>query len=181
VRAAAYTRTGRDSALAQHMPFEPKALAPSGSGPEASHSAFEVAAAGGMTVLEAPSGLMHTEGLSSAFTRTGRKPLWLRLSPEDRDPVLSRICLMRPAWLYGPRDARPNRCPGTSSRHMSLPFAGPEMALDAVMPMRHEPKPPAWLPGRSRGEDAGDMPREGRRRVILRTLDSNEAMHWSGT
>lgn len=68
------------------MQFEPKALAPSGSGPEASHSAFEVAASGGVTVLEAPSGLMHTEGLSSAFTRMGRKPHWLRLGPEDRDP-----------------------------------------------------------------------------------------------
>ncbi len=68
------------------MPFEAKALVPSGSGPETLHAAFENAAAGGVTVLEAPSGHVLTEGLASAFRRRGRRPLWLRLGPEDRDP-----------------------------------------------------------------------------------------------
>jgi DNA-binding SARP family transcriptional activator len=68
------------------MPFEPKALLPSGSGPEAVHSAFVDAASGGVTVLQAPSGHLLTEGLASAFTQLGRNPFWLRLGPEDRDP-----------------------------------------------------------------------------------------------
>lgn len=79
------------------MPFEPKALVPSGSGPEASHSAFEDAATGGVTVLEAPSGHMLTEGLASAFRRTGRNPLWLRLGPEDRDPGTFLVSLVTAA------------------------------------------------------------------------------------
>ena len=72
--------------MAERMPFEPKALMPSGSGPEVSHRAFEDAAAGGVTVLEAPSCHVLTEGLASAFTQMGRSPLWLRLGQEDRDP-----------------------------------------------------------------------------------------------
>jgi DNA-binding SARP family transcriptional activator len=77
---------GQILGLAGHMPFEPKTLVPSGSGPEALPSAFESAVAGGVTVLEAPSGYVLSEGLASAFARMGRNPLWLRLGPEDRDP-----------------------------------------------------------------------------------------------
>ena len=79
--------------LAEHMPFEAKALAPSGSDPDAMHSAFDDAAAGGVTVLEAPAGHVLTEGLASALTGAGRPPLWLRLEPEDRDPATFLVSL----------------------------------------------------------------------------------------
>jgi DNA-binding SARP family transcriptional activator len=79
------------------MPFEAKALVPSGSDPEALNNAFEDAAADGVAVLEAPSGHVLTEGLASAFTRTGRHPLWLRLGPEDRDPATFLVSLVTAA------------------------------------------------------------------------------------
>ena len=83
------------------MPFEPKALVPSGSGPEASHSAFEDVAAGGVTVLEAPPGHVLTEGLASALTRMGRNPVWLRLGQEDRDPGTFLVSLVAAAQRSG--------------------------------------------------------------------------------
>jgi DNA-binding SARP family transcriptional activator len=79
------------------MPFEPKALVPAESGPEASHSAFEDAAADGVTVLEAPSGHVLTEGLAAALTRMGRNPIWLRLGQEDRDPGTFLVSLVAAA------------------------------------------------------------------------------------
>ena len=57
--------------LAEDMPFEAKALAPSGSDPEALHGAFEDAAAGGVAVLEAPSGHVLAEGLAMRNGRSG--------------------------------------------------------------------------------------------------------------
>ena len=75
----------------------PKTLAPCGSGPEALHTAFERAAAGGVAVLEAPSGHVLTEGLTSALARVGRNPLWLRLGPEDRDPGTFLVSLVAAA------------------------------------------------------------------------------------
>jgi hypothetical protein len=83
------------------MPFEAKALAPSGSDPEAIHSAFADAATGGVAVLEAPSGHVLTEGLASALTSAGRVPLWLRLEPEDRDPATFLVSLAAAARRAG--------------------------------------------------------------------------------
>lgn len=83
------------------MPWEAKALMPSGSGPEALHGAFEDAAGGGITVLAAPSGNVLTEGLASALTRLGRHPLWLRVSPGDRDPgafLVSVVAAAQRSW-----------------------------------------------------------------------------------
>ena len=57
------------------------------------HGAFEDAAADGVTVLEAPSGHVLTEGLASALTGAGRRLLWLRLGPEDRDPASFLVSL----------------------------------------------------------------------------------------
>jgi DNA-binding SARP family transcriptional activator len=65
------------------------------------HTAFESAAAGGVAVLEAPSGHVLTEGLASAFTRMGRSPLWLRLGPEDRDPGTFLVSLVTAAQRIG--------------------------------------------------------------------------------
>ena len=83
------------------MPFEAKSLAPSGSDPEAMHSAFEDAATDGVAVLEAPSGHVLTEGLVSALTGAGRAPLWLRLGPEDRDPATFLVSLAAAAQRAG--------------------------------------------------------------------------------
>ena len=83
------------------MPFEAKALAPSGSDPEAIHGAFADAATGGVSVLEAPSGHVLTEGLASALTGAGRAPLWLRLEPEDRDPATFLVSLAAAAQRAG--------------------------------------------------------------------------------
>ena len=83
------------------MPFEAKSLAPSGSDPEAMHSAFEDAATDGVAVLEAPSGNVLTEGLVSALTGAGRAPLWLRLGPEDRDPATFLVSLAAAAQRAG--------------------------------------------------------------------------------
>src|SRR3974377_1434912 len=79
------------------MPFEPKALVPSGSGPEESHRPFADVAAGRVTVLEAPPGHVLTEGLASALTRMGRNPIWLRLGQEDRDPGTFLVSLVAAA------------------------------------------------------------------------------------
>jgi DNA-binding SARP family transcriptional activator len=87
--------------LAEDMPFEAKALAPSGSDPEALHGAFEDAADGGVAVLEAPSGHVLAEGLASALARAGRDPLWLRLGPEDRDPGTFLVSLVSAAQRSG--------------------------------------------------------------------------------
>jgi DNA-binding SARP family transcriptional activator len=83
------------------MPFEAKTLAPSGADPEALHGAFEDAAAGGVAVLEAPSGHVLAEGLTSALMRAGRDPLWLRLGPEDRDPGTFLVSLVSAAQRSG--------------------------------------------------------------------------------
>ena len=87
--------------LAEYMPFEAKALAPSGSDPEAIHGAFADAATGGVAVLEAPSGHVLTEGLASALSGAGRAPLWLRLEPEDRDPATFLVSLATAAQRTG--------------------------------------------------------------------------------
>jgi DNA-binding SARP family transcriptional activator len=83
------------------MPFEAKALAPSGSDPEAIHSAFADAATGGVAALEAPPGHVLTEGLASALTGAGRVPLWLRLEPEDGDPAAFLVSLATAAQRAG--------------------------------------------------------------------------------
>jgi DNA-binding SARP family transcriptional activator len=82
------------------MPFEAKALVPSGSDQEALHAAFEDAAAGAVTVLEAPSSHVLSEGLASTFARMGRHPMWLRLGPEDRDPGTFLVSLVTAAQRF---------------------------------------------------------------------------------
>ena len=68
------------------MSFEAKTLIPRGSDPEAVHRAFDDAAGGDLTILDAPPGHLLSEGLAAALARAGRRPLWLRLGPEDQDP-----------------------------------------------------------------------------------------------
>ena len=79
------------------MTFEPKVLIPLQGNPDAANEAFDDAAKGGTTLLEAPAGYILTEGLSLAFTRSDRRPLWLRLGPEDRDPATFLLSLVTAA------------------------------------------------------------------------------------
>ncbi len=79
------------------MAFEVKALLPWGDDPQVTHRTFEDAARGTVTVLDAPDGYLLTEGLASALTRLGRRPVWLRLGPEDRDPGTFLVSLVTAA------------------------------------------------------------------------------------
>ncbi|WP_018635145.1 BTAD domain-containing putative transcriptional regulator [Parafrankia elaeagni] len=53
----------------------------------AAHSVFTDAARGGVTVLVVPPGRLLTEGLTQSLLDVGRRPVWLRLGTEDRDPA----------------------------------------------------------------------------------------------
>jgi DNA-binding SARP family transcriptional activator len=79
------------------MPFEAKALPPRGNDPHATHHAFDDAARGRVTALDAPDGYLLTEGLASALARLGRRPVWLRLGAEDRDPGTFLVSLVTAA------------------------------------------------------------------------------------
>jgi DNA-binding SARP family transcriptional activator len=69
------------------MAFAAKTLIPQHGNPDSVNGAYEEAAQGDLTLLEAPPGYLLTEGLALAFTQYGRHPLWLRLGPEDSDPA----------------------------------------------------------------------------------------------
>jgi DNA-binding SARP family transcriptional activator len=80
------------------MPFIAKSAAPGEPYPAAAHWTFDRAAAGGLTLFTAPPGYLLAEGLSDALQRQGRRPLWIRLGPEDRDPgtfLLSVLAAVR--------------------------------------------------------------------------------------
>jgi DNA-binding SARP family transcriptional activator len=79
------------------MTFEAKTLVPLPCDPEAAHTIFEDAASGGITLLEAPTGYALTEGLALAFSDLDRRPLWLRLGPEDSDPATFLLSLVTAA------------------------------------------------------------------------------------
>ena len=82
------------------MTFEAKTLVPLQGHPDAPNGAFEDAADGGVTLLEAPPGFMLTEGLALALTRSDRYPVWLRLGPEDRDPATFLLSLIAAARRF---------------------------------------------------------------------------------
>ena len=82
------------------MTFEAKTLVPLRGHPDAAHGAFEDAADGDLTLLEAPPGYILTEGLATAFTRSGRHPVWLRLGPEDHDPATFLLSLVAAARRF---------------------------------------------------------------------------------
>jgi len=80
--------------------FEAKTLVPLPGHPDAANGAFEDAADGGVTLLEAPAGFMLTEGLALALTHSDRHPVWLRLGPEDRDPATFLLSLIAAARRF---------------------------------------------------------------------------------
>jgi DNA-binding SARP family transcriptional activator/ATP/maltotriose-dependent transcriptional regulator MalT len=82
------------------MTFEAKTLVPLPGHPEAANVAFEDAAGGGVTLLEAPAGFVLTEGLARALTHSDRHPVWLRLGPEDGDPAAFLLSLIAAARRF---------------------------------------------------------------------------------
>ena len=82
------------------MTFEAKTLVPLPCDTDTANGAFEDAASGSITLLEAPAGYVLTEGLALAFTRLDRHPLWLRLGPEDRDPATFLLSLVTAARRF---------------------------------------------------------------------------------
>jgi DNA-binding SARP family transcriptional activator len=83
------------------MPFEAKALVPSGNDPLAAHPAFDDAARHDLTLFGTSEGWLLTEGLASALSRQGRRPLWLRLGQQDRDPGTFLVSLTAAAQHSG--------------------------------------------------------------------------------
>jgi DNA-binding SARP family transcriptional activator len=85
------------------MPFIAKSAMPSDPDPAAEHQVFHGAARGGHTLITASPGYLLTEGLSAALQRQGRRVLWLRLGPEDRDPGVLLLSLIAAARRYQPQ------------------------------------------------------------------------------
>jgi hypothetical protein len=84
------------------MPFIAKSAAPGVPHPAAAHWAFDQAAAGGLTLFTAPPGYLLTEGLFEALKRRGRRVLWVRLGPEDRDPGMFLLSMVAAARRHHP-------------------------------------------------------------------------------
>jgi DNA-binding SARP family transcriptional activator len=73
--------------------LEVKALAPTGCDHRIIPSAFHDAARGGLTVVDAAE-CVASECLAAALAERGKKPLWLRLGPEDADPGVALASLV---------------------------------------------------------------------------------------
>ncbi|MEV4701888.1 BTAD domain-containing putative transcriptional regulator [Actinoplanes sp. NPDC049316] len=69
------------------LPYGAKALVPAGAGAVPADLDLRPAAEPGVTVVTSPSASLLTESLTTALTGAGRRPVWLRLGPEDRDPA----------------------------------------------------------------------------------------------
>ena len=84
------------------MPFIGKSAMPCDPHPAAEHQAFDEAATGGHTLFTAPPGYLLTDGLSAALQRHGRRVIWVRLGPEDRDPGILLLSLIAAARRWQP-------------------------------------------------------------------------------
>src|SRR5215472_6760363 len=83
------------------MPFEARALVPLGDRPQTVHPAFEDAAEPELTLFEVAEDSLPTEGLAAALVRKSRRPIWLRLGPQDRDPGTFLVSLATSAARFG--------------------------------------------------------------------------------
>ncbi len=80
------------------MPFVAKALVPRAGDPRTFPREFAGIGHGQSIVLEDPEACLPTEQIAAVLRRTGQRPIWLRLGPEDRDPgsfLLSAITAAR--------------------------------------------------------------------------------------
>jgi len=87
------------------MPFESRARVPLGDYPEAACPAFADAAKPELTFFDAAQDSLPTEGLAAALVRTSRRPIWLRLGPQDRDPGTFLVSLANAAARLGAASA----------------------------------------------------------------------------
>jgi DNA-binding SARP family transcriptional activator len=69
--------------------------------PEAACPAFADAAKPELTFFDAAEDSLPTEGLAAALVRTSRRPVWLRLGPQDRDPGTFLVSLANAAARLG--------------------------------------------------------------------------------
>jgi DNA-binding SARP family transcriptional activator len=84
------------------MPFEARALVPLGDHPQAVvHPTFDDAAEPELTLFDVAEDSLPTEGLAAALVRKSRRPIWLRLGPQDRDPGTFLVSLATSAARFG--------------------------------------------------------------------------------
>jgi DNA-binding SARP family transcriptional activator len=83
------------------MPFEARALAPLGDHAQAVHLAFDDAAEPELTLFDVAEDSLPTEGLAAALVRKNRRPIWLRLGSQDRDPGTFLVSLATSAARFG--------------------------------------------------------------------------------
>src|SRR5262250_971375 len=87
------------------MPFESRARVPLGDYPEAACPAFADAAKPELTFFDVAEDSLPTEGLAAALVRKSRRPIWLRLGPQDRDPGTFLVSLATSAARFGAANA----------------------------------------------------------------------------
>lgn len=83
------------------MPFEARALVPLGGQRQAVHPALDDAAEPELTLFDVTEDSLPTEGLAAALLRKSRRPIWLRLGPQDRDPGTFLVSLATSAARFG--------------------------------------------------------------------------------
>jgi DNA-binding SARP family transcriptional activator len=83
------------------MPSEARALLPLADYPQVAYPAFDDAAESELTFFDAAEDSLPTEGLAAALVRKGRRPIWLRLGPQDRDPGTFLVSLATAAARFG--------------------------------------------------------------------------------
>ncbi len=83
------------------VPFEARALVPWGDRPQSVHAAFDAAAEPESTLFDVAEDSLPTEGLAAALMRKSRRPIWLRLGPQDRDPGTFLVSLATSAARFG--------------------------------------------------------------------------------
>ena len=82
-------------------PLEARALVPSADHPQVAYPAFDDAAEPQLTIYDVAEDSLPTEDLAAAFLRKGRRPIWLRLGPQDRDPGTFLVSLATAAARFG--------------------------------------------------------------------------------
>src|SRR5262249_26324012 len=87
------------------MPSEARALVPLGDRPPTVHPAFDDAAEPELTSFEVAEDSLPTGGLAAALVRKSRRPIWLRLGPQDRDPGTFLVSLATSAARFGAANA----------------------------------------------------------------------------
>lgn len=87
------------------MPFEARALVPLGDHPQPTHPAFDDVAESELTLFDVADDTLPAEGLAAALVRKSRRPVWLRLGPQDRDPGTFLVSLATSAARFGAANA----------------------------------------------------------------------------